>query len=54
MTKVNVPNISTRKTRDGADAIAMITAYDAPSAAAASDAGIDMIWSCSVTTTRFR
>jgi len=43
MTKVNVPNVSTRKTRNGAVAIAMITAYDAPSALAASDAGIDMM-----------
>ena len=43
MASVNVPKISARKTRDGADALVMITAYDAPGARAASDAGIDMI-----------
>jgi 3-methyl-2-oxobutanoate hydroxymethyltransferase len=43
MAKVTVPKIATRKARDGDDALVMITAYDAPSARAASDAGIDMI-----------
>lgn len=43
MAKVTVPKISARKVRDGADALVMITAYDAPGARAASDAEIDMI-----------
>lgn len=43
MAKVTVPKISARKVSDGADALVMITAYDAPGARAASDAGIDMI-----------
>ncbi|NNC78732.1 MAG: 3-methyl-2-oxobutanoate hydroxymethyltransferase [Acidimicrobiales bacterium] len=43
MTKVTVPAVSARKVRDGADALAMITAYDAPGARAASEAGIDLI-----------
>ena len=41
--RVTVPNVSSRKRRDGDDALAMITAYDAPGARAASEAGIDMI-----------
>ncbi len=41
--KLTVPKIAGRKVRDGDDAIAMITAYDAPGARAASDAGIDII-----------
>ena len=43
MAKVTVPKISARKVSAGADALVMITAYDAPGARAASDAGIDMI-----------
>jgi 3-methyl-2-oxobutanoate hydroxymethyltransferase len=43
MTKVTVPAVSARKVRDGADALAMVTAYDAPGARAASEAGIDLI-----------
>lgn len=43
MARVTVPTISARKTRDGGDALVMITAYDAPGARAASEAGIDMI-----------
>lgn len=43
MAKATVPKISARKVRDGSDALVMITAYDAPGARAASDAGIDMI-----------
>lgn len=43
MAKVTVPKISARKVSAGADALVMITAYDAPGARAASEAGIDMI-----------
>jgi len=43
MTRVTVPAVSARKVRDGADALAMVTAYDAPGARAASEAGIDLI-----------
>ena len=43
MAKVTVPKISARKASRGDDALVMITAYDAPGARAASDAGIDMI-----------
>ena len=41
--KMTVPKISARKVRMGEDALAMVTAYDAPGARAASEAGIDMI-----------
>ena len=41
--KMTVPKISARKVRMGDDALAMVTAYDAPGARAASEAGIDMI-----------
>ncbi|MFT7473919.1 MAG: 3-methyl-2-oxobutanoate hydroxymethyltransferase [Verrucomicrobiales bacterium] len=43
MVKTTVPKIAARKTRNGDEALVMITAYDAPAARAASDAGIDMI-----------
>ena len=43
MAKVTVPKVSARKRASGEDALVMITAYDAPGARAASDAGIDMI-----------
>ena len=43
MAKITVPKISERKTARGDDALVMITAYDAPGARAASEAGIDMI-----------
>ena len=43
MAKVTVPKIGTRKRSKGDDAIVMLTAYDAPGARAASDAGIDII-----------
>jgi len=43
MTKVTVPAVSARKVRDGEAALAMVTAYDAPGARAASEAGIDLI-----------
>jgi 3-methyl-2-oxobutanoate hydroxymethyltransferase len=41
--KMTVPKVSARKVRMGEDALAMVTAYDAPGARAASEAGIDMI-----------
>lgn len=43
MAHVTVPSVSTRKVRAGDDALAMVTAYDAPGARAASEAGIDLI-----------
>ena len=43
MTKVTVPTIAGRKVAHGADPIAMLTAYDAPGARAASEAGVDII-----------
>lgn len=43
MTKVTVPMIAGRKTGNGDEPIAMLTAYDAPGARAASDAGVDII-----------
>ncbi len=43
MAKMTVPKISARKKRNGDDALVMLTAYDAPGARAASEAGIDMI-----------
>ena len=43
MAKVTVPLVASRKVRNGADALAMVTAYDAPGARAASEAGIDLI-----------
>ncbi len=43
MAKVTVPQVASRKTRNGDAALSMITAYDAPGARAASAAGIDII-----------
>jgi len=43
MAKVTVPSIATRKRSEDNEALVMVTAYDAPGARAASDAGIDMI-----------
>lgn len=43
MAKNTVPKIASRKVRDGADALVVVTAYDAPGARAASEAGIDII-----------
>ncbi len=43
MAKMTVPKISARKVSNGDDALVMITAYDAPGARAASEAGIEMI-----------
>lgn len=43
MAKMTVPNISARKVSNGSDPLVMLTAYDAPGARAASDAGVDVI-----------
>ena len=43
MAKMTVPKVSARKVSHGDDALVMLTAYDAPGARAASEAGIDMI-----------
>ncbi|MEO6987317.1 MAG: 3-methyl-2-oxobutanoate hydroxymethyltransferase [Aquihabitans sp.] len=40
---ITVPAIATRKVRDGAEPLVMVTAYDAPGARIVSEAGIDMI-----------
>ncbi len=42
-TKITVPKIKSSKVRNGADPLVMVTAYDAPSARVASEAGVDMI-----------
>ena len=41
--RVTVPSVRARKVRDGADPLVMVTAYDAPGARIADDAGVDMI-----------
>ncbi len=41
--KVTVPSIRSRKVADGADPLVMVTAYDAPGARMADEAGVDMI-----------
>ena len=43
MTKMTVPAIRDRKVDRGAEPLVMVTAYDAPGARQASEAGIDMI-----------
>ncbi len=43
MGKLTAPAIRARKTRDGADPLVMVTAYDAPSARVVSEAGADLI-----------
>ncbi|MBA3282826.1 MAG: 3-methyl-2-oxobutanoate hydroxymethyltransferase [Acidimicrobiia bacterium] len=40
---ITVPSVANRKVRDGADPLVMVTAYDAPGARIASEAGVDMI-----------
>ncbi|MGH1504504.1 MAG: 3-methyl-2-oxobutanoate hydroxymethyltransferase [Acidimicrobiales bacterium] len=42
-TKITVPTIKNSKIRNGSDPLVMVTAYDAPSARVASEAGVDMI-----------
>jgi 3-methyl-2-oxobutanoate hydroxymethyltransferase len=41
--RVTVPWVRARKVRDAADPLVMVTAYDAPGARIADDAGVDMI-----------
>ena len=41
--RVTVPAIRDHKVRDGADPLVMVTAYDAPGARIADDAGVDVI-----------
>jgi 3-methyl-2-oxobutanoate hydroxymethyltransferase len=40
---ITVPAVRARKVRDGAEPLVMVTAYDAPSARVASEAGVDLI-----------
>lgn len=42
-TPMTVPTVARRKVRDGADPLVMVTAYDAPGARIADEAGVDMI-----------
>jgi 3-methyl-2-oxobutanoate hydroxymethyltransferase len=42
-TQVTVPGVRHRKVRDGAEPLVMVTAYDAPGARMADEAGIDII-----------
>ncbi len=42
-TRTTVPMVSTRKVRSGSDPLVMVTAYDAPGARIADEAGVDMI-----------
>lgn len=41
--RITVPWVRSRKVRNGDDPLAMVTAYDAPGARIADDAGVDMI-----------
>lgn len=43
MAKVTVPAVRTRKVRHGSDRLVMVTAYDAPGARIADEAGVDLI-----------
>jgi len=43
MSKVTVPSVRARKVRSGADPLVMVTAYDAPGARMADEAGVDLI-----------
>lgn len=40
---ITVPAVRNRKVRDGAEPLVMVTAYDAPSARVADEAGVDLI-----------
>jgi 3-methyl-2-oxobutanoate hydroxymethyltransferase len=42
-TKVTAPAVAARKVRSGADPLVMVTAYDAPGARIADDAGVDVV-----------
>ena len=41
--RTTVPAVRARKVRDGSDALVMVTAYDAPGARIADEAGVDLI-----------
>ena len=41
--RVTAPAVRARKVRDGGDPLVMVTAYDAPGARIADEAGVDMI-----------
>ena len=43
MSTLTAPQVRARKVRNGTDPLVMVTAYDAPSARMASEAGIDLI-----------
>jgi 3-methyl-2-oxobutanoate hydroxymethyltransferase len=43
MAPITAPAVAARKVRRGAEPLVMVTAYDAPSARVADDAGVDMI-----------
>jgi 3-methyl-2-oxobutanoate hydroxymethyltransferase len=40
---ITVPSVRARKVRDGSEPLVMVTAYDAPSARVADEAGVDLI-----------
>lgn len=42
-TRMTVPTVMRRKVRDGGDPLVMVTAYDAPGARIADEAGVDLI-----------
>ena len=42
-TKLTAPAIRARKVRDGGEPLVMVTAYDAPGARMADEAGVDLI-----------
>lgn len=42
-TRMTVPTVTRRKVRDGEDPLVMVTAYDAPGARIADEAGVDLI-----------
>ena len=43
MSTITAPTVRTHKVRDGRDPLVMVTAYDAPSARMATEAGVDLI-----------
>lgn len=43
MSSITAPAVRSRKVRDGADPLVMVTAYDAPGARMADEAGVDLI-----------
>ncbi len=42
-TKLTAPGVRARKVRDGGEPLVMVTAYDAPGARMADEAGVDLI-----------